>query len=69
MVFISLNIITIIFYRGHHPNLEDQVSVSMSPSDMVAQLYSQVPVSLSITLYNSQGYGGGILARLHKGSP
>jgi hypothetical protein len=50
------------------PNLEDQVSVFMSPSDRVAQLYPQVPGSLFVSFYVSQGYGGGILTRLHTGS-
>jgi hypothetical protein len=47
------------------PNLEDQVSVFMSPSDMVTQLYPQEPGSLLVAFYDSQGYGGGILTRLH----
>jgi hypothetical protein len=49
------------------PNLEDQVLVFMSPSDRVAQLYPQAPVSLFVAFYDSQGYGGGILIRLHMG--
>jgi hypothetical protein len=82
------------------PDLEDQDSVFMSPSDMMAQLYPagigrqpcvqsqtwrtrslylclpvtwwpsytpQAPGSLFIALYDSQGYGGGILTRLHSG--
>jgi hypothetical protein len=40
------------------------VSVFMSPSERVAQLYPQVPGSLLVT-YDSQGYGRGILTRLH----
>jgi hypothetical protein len=48
MVFSSLDIATIIFFRGHHPNLEDQVSAVMAASDLVS-------VPLSIALYNSQG--------------
>jgi hypothetical protein len=39
----------------------------MYPSDKVAQLYSQVPGSLLIPFYESQGYGGGVLTHLHKG--
>jgi hypothetical protein len=31
------------------------------------QLYPQAPGSLSVTFYNSQGYGGGILTCLHMG--
>jgi hypothetical protein len=40
------------------PNLEDQISVPMSPSDRVSQLWSQ----------DSQDYGGGILTHHHTGS-
>jgi hypothetical protein len=50
------------------PNLEDQVSLFMSPSDRVGQLYPKAPGSLFVALYDSQGYGGGILTRLHMGS-
>jgi hypothetical protein len=50
------------------PNLEDQIPVFMSPSDMVAQLYSQALGSLSVAIYDSQGYGGGIITRLHTGT-
>jgi hypothetical protein len=39
----------------------------MSPSNGVAQLYIQAPGSLFFAFYDSQGYGGGILTRLHKG--
>jgi hypothetical protein len=49
------------------PNMEDQVSVFTSPRDRPAQLYPQVPGSLFVALYDSQGYGGGILTRLHTG--
>jgi hypothetical protein len=37
----------------------------MSPSDRVAQLYPQALGSLSVAFYDSQGYSGGILTRLH----
>jgi hypothetical protein len=47
------------------PNLEDQVSVFMSPSDRVALLYSPSAVFVFVAFYNSQGYNGGILTRLH----
>jgi hypothetical protein len=47
------------------PNLEEQVSVFMSPSDRVAQLYPQAPGSLFVALYDSPIYDGGILTRLH----
>jgi hypothetical protein len=40
----------------------------MSPSDRVAQLYRQALVSLFVSFYDCQGYGGGILADLHMGS-
>jgi hypothetical protein len=33
----------------------------------VAQLYPRVLGSLSVASYDSQGYGGGILTRLHTG--
>jgi hypothetical protein len=39
----------------------------MSPTDRVAQFYSQVQCSLFIAFYDSQGYGGGILTFLHTG--
>jgi hypothetical protein len=40
----------------------------MSHSDRVAQLYPQAPGLLFIAFYNSQGYGGGVLTRLHAGN-
>jgi hypothetical protein len=46
-------------------NLEDQASVFMSPSDRLVQLYYQALGSLFVAFYDSQGYGGGILTRLH----
>jgi hypothetical protein len=46
-------------------NLEDQVSVCVSPNDRVAQLYPQASGSLFGAYYDSQGYGGGILTCLH----
>jgi hypothetical protein len=49
------------------PNLEDQVPVFMSPMNRVAQLYSQTLGSLFVAYYDSQGYGGGIRTRLHRG--
>jgi hypothetical protein len=48
-------------------NLEDQVLVFTSSSDRVVQLYSQAPGFLFVPFYYSKGYGGSILARLHKG--
>jgi hypothetical protein len=47
---------------GATPNLEDQDSVFMFPSDRVAQLYPQAPGSLFIDFY-----GGDILIRLQMG--
>jgi hypothetical protein len=47
------------------PNLKDQSSVFLSPADRVAQLYLQAPGSLFLAFCHSQGYGGGILTRLH----
>jgi hypothetical protein len=49
------------------PNLEGQVPVFISPRNRVAQLYPRVLGSLSVTPYDSQGYGVGILTRLHMG--
>jgi hypothetical protein len=40
----------------------------MSPSDRVAQLYSQALCSLFIAFYDSQGYGESIRTRLHPGT-
>jgi hypothetical protein len=40
----------------------------MYPSDKVVQLYPQALGSLFVAFYDSQGYGGGVLARLHKGN-
>jgi hypothetical protein len=48
-----------------NPYLEDQVSVFMSSSDSVAQLYPQAPGSFFIAFYDSQGFGGDILTGLH----
>jgi hypothetical protein len=50
------------------PNLEDQVSIFISPTDRVAQLHPQAPGSLSVAFHDSQGYGGGILTHLHTGT-
>jgi hypothetical protein len=74
-MFTSLYFATVIFLQSKlvspvsnpPPYLEGQVPVFMSPGDRVAQLYPQAPGSLSITLYGSQGYGGGNLTCFHKG--
>jgi hypothetical protein len=50
-----------------NPNVEDQLSVFMPPSDRVAQFYPQAPGSLFVAFYDSAGYGGGILTHLHTG--
>jgi hypothetical protein len=74
-VFTYLDFITIIVLQSkarqpcvQPPNLEDQVSVFMSPSDRVVQLYPQAPGSLFVAFYGSRGYGGGILTRLLTGN-
>jgi hypothetical protein len=46
-------------------NLEGQVPVFISLRNRVAQLYPPGTGSLFIASYDSQGYGGGILTRLH----
>jgi hypothetical protein len=73
LIFTCFYFATILFYRVRSsalrqtPNLEDQVSVFMSLCDRVAQLYPQAPGSLFVAFYDSQGYGGVILTRLHTG--
>jgi hypothetical protein len=37
----------------------------MFPRDRMAHLYLQAPGSLFVAFYDSQGYGGGVLTRLH----
>jgi hypothetical protein len=49
----------------HSLNLEDQVSVFVSPRDRVSQLYPQALGSLLVASCDSQGCGGGIRPRLH----
>jgi hypothetical protein len=63
-IFIHSKVVSI----SSNPNLEDQVSVFMFRNDGVAQLYPQAMSSLSITFYDSQGYGEGIPTCLHIGS-
>jgi hypothetical protein len=46
-------------------NLEGQVPVFISPRNRVAQLYPRALGSNFVASYDSQGYGGGILTRLH----
>jgi hypothetical protein len=60
------------FYRGRSsilhptPNLEDHVSIFMSPMTGCAQLYPQAPGLLFFAFYDSQGYGGDIATRLQR---
>jgi hypothetical protein len=49
------------------PNLEVQVPVFLSPRNRVAQLYPRALGSLFVASYDSQGYSGSILTRLHTG--
>jgi hypothetical protein len=61
--------LTAIFYSPSwdSPNLEGQVPVFISPRNRVAQLYPRALGSIFVASYDSQGYGGGILTRLHTG--
>jgi hypothetical protein len=61
--------LTAIFYSfiWDSPNLEGKVSAFISPRNKVAQLYPRAVGSLFVASYDSQGYGGGILTRLHTG--
>jgi hypothetical protein len=61
--------LTTIFYRHIQDslNLEGQVPVFISPRNRVAQLYPRALGSIFVASYDSQGYGGGILTRLHTG--
>jgi hypothetical protein len=49
------------------PNLEDQVPVFISSKNCLAQLYPRALGSLLFASNDPQGYGGGILTRLHTG--
>jgi hypothetical protein len=46
-------------------NLEDQVSIFISPRNRVARLYLQALGSLFVASYDSNNCGGGIRPRLH----
>jgi hypothetical protein len=61
--------LTAIFYCliWDSPNLEGHVHVFISPRNRVAKLYPRALCSLFVDSYDSQGYGGGILTRLHTG--
>jgi hypothetical protein len=47
------------------PNLKGQVPVFISHRNRVAQIYPRVRGLLYVAFYDSQGYCGGILTRLH----
>jgi hypothetical protein len=49
------------------PNLDDHVSVFISPRNKAAQLYLQALSSVFVASCDSQSYGGGIRTRLHAG--
>jgi hypothetical protein len=49
------------------PNLKGQVPTLIAPRNRVAKLYPRALGSLYVASYDSQGYGGGILTRLHTG--
>jgi hypothetical protein len=49
------------------PNLEGQVPVCIPPRNRVTQLYHRALGPLFVASYDSQGYGGGNLTRLHTG--
>jgi hypothetical protein len=48
------------------PNLVGQAPVCMSPRNRVGQFYPQVWGPLFVASYDSQGYGVGVLTRLHQ---
>jgi hypothetical protein len=50
------------------PNLDGQVPIFISPSNRVAQLYSQALGSHFVTSYGSQGYGGGVWTASTRGN-
>jgi hypothetical protein len=47
-------------------NLEGKIPVFIFPRNKMAQLYPRALGSF-VSSYDSQGYGGGILTRLHTG--
>jgi hypothetical protein len=47
------------------PKLESQTPLFISPGNRVAQLYPRALGSLYVASYDSQGYGGSILTRVH----
>jgi hypothetical protein len=62
---------TLLLEQGSQPciqtcNLVAQIPVFISSKDRMAQLYPQAAGSLFAAFYNSQGYSGGTLNRLHK---
>jgi hypothetical protein len=67
-VFTSLDFATIKFLQSKVVRLASNPQpgeLGMSPTHRVAQLYHQASGSLSVAFCDSQGYGGGILTRLH----
>jgi hypothetical protein len=62
--------LTAIFYCliWDSPNLEGQVPVFISPRNRVAQLYPRTLLPLFVASYDLQGYGAGILTRIHTSS-
>jgi hypothetical protein len=53
--------------QGRQPCVQPPM-LRTSPGDRVAQLYPQALRFLSVAFYDSQGYDGGILSRLHTGA-
>jgi hypothetical protein len=49
------------------PNLEGKVPILISLRNRIAQLYPQALCSLFVASYGPQGFGEGILTRLHTG--
>jgi hypothetical protein len=47
------------------PQLGDQIPLFISSRNRVVQLYPLVLCFLYVAIYDSQGYGGGILTRFH----
>jgi hypothetical protein len=61
--------LTTIFYSliWDSLNLQGQIPVFIFPWNREAQLYPRALSSLSVVSYDLQGWGGGILTRLHTG--
>jgi hypothetical protein len=63
----SLNWDHILLPHTRLSNLEGQDPVFIFPNNKVAQLYPRALGSRFLASYDSKGYGGGILTRLHTG--